>query len=54
MTTLDPPPKVSAATRAMVGASALVVLVAAVTADRLSKSWALTVLADGATVPLIP
>lgn len=52
--TPDSHPKVSATTRAMVGGSTLVVLVAALTADRLSKSWALTALAEGETIPLLP
>ena len=54
MITLDTRPKVSGVTRAMVAGAALVVFAAALAADRLSKAWALTALANGTTVPLLP
>jgi len=53
-TALDSQPKARATGRVIVGGTALLVFVTALTADRLSKSWALTALADGATIPLLP
>lgn len=42
------------ATRVVLATAAVLVFVAGFAADQLSKSWALTALTDGATIPLLP
>lgn len=48
------PPKVRARSRLVLGAAAILVFAAALAADRLSKTWALSALAGDATVPVLP
>jgi signal peptidase II len=51
---LQSPPKPSAKSRLALSGAAILVVAAALAADRLSKAWALSALADGETVPLLP
>lgn len=55
-TTGERPPRTASrgATRVILAAAAVLVFVAGLAADQLSKSWALTALVDGATIPLLP
>ena len=44
----------AATARLRLGAAALLIFTAGIAADQLTKSWALSALADGAAIPLLP
>ncbi|WP_294179140.1 signal peptidase II [uncultured Schumannella sp.] len=44
----------AATARLRLGAAALLIFAAGIAADQLTKSWALSALADGAAIPLLP